>query len=87
MLYENICVVEDTESGSFTTYESLCYDLIFGNENVIHITFDDFCEFDERLNFKEKIRTILNRGNVYILDDRIIHTKASIIWKLELKRL
>lgn len=87
MLYENICVVEDTDSGSFTTYENLCYDLLFGTENVIHIIFDDFCEFDERLKFKETIRSILNIGKVYIHDDRIIHTKESIIWKLELKRL
>lgn len=88
MLKTDICVVDNSvENNELTTYEQLLYDLLFGKSNVQHIKFDDFCEFDERLKFKDEIRDICKKGKVKILDDRIIHTEDYIIWKLEVKRL
>lgn len=88
MLKTDICVVDnEVEKIELTTYEVMLFELLFGESNVQHIKFDDFCEFGERLNFKEKVRSICKKGNVKILDDRIIHTEESIIWKLEVKRL
>lgn len=87
MSHQEICVMEEINNNEFTIHEKLYYELLFGINNVIHIIFDDYCVFDERLDFKEHIRNICSKGEVLILDDRIIHTKNYIVWKLEIKRL
>lgn len=78
-----ICSVVDKKE----KLNDLIYNILFGTTNVILIVFDDYCEFKDRNSFKDKVRTIICRGDVKIKDERIIHTEENVIWKLEIKRL
>lgn len=76
----------ETVMDVFTQREQILFDLLFSDKKVILIELDNFCEYKDRTKFKEEIRTIIKIGKVEILDDRIVHTNESVLWKLEVKR-
>lgn len=82
-------MVKDTENTKtvFDNKEQMLYDLLFSNKPVILVNLDEFCQFNNREGFKDEIRYIIKLGGVKILDDRIVHTNESVLWKLELKRI
>lgn len=67
-----------------TVKEKLLYNLLFGTKTIFNIDLDKFCTFDTRSKFRDEIRNILKNSKVNILDDRIIHTDETVIWKIEI---
>ena len=77
-----------TEPIVFTSKERLIYDLLFDESATIyHIRFDDYCICADRPHFRDEIRTVLKKGKVRVMDDRIIHEDKDVYWKLTIKHL
>jgi len=66
--------------------ENMIYDLLFSTKRIFNIDLEKYCSFENRAMFRDEIRTIIMRGGIKTLDDRIIHTNETVIWKLELKK-
>lgn len=75
-----------TRDNVFSKEENLIYNILFGKNNHINIQMDEFCIYKNREKFKNKIRTIVKRGGVKIIDDRILHNEETLIWKIEVTR-
>lgn len=73
---------------SFSQLDELIFNLLFNNSQIeYYIPFDNYCEYDQRLEFKEEIRNILKHGKINIIEDKIVHTTDDLIWKLVIYRL
>lgn len=79
-------VLELDEAIEFSGKDQLIYDLLFSTQSIYNIDLQHYCNFDNRSKFREEIRIIIKRSGLRIIDDRIIHTNAKIIWKIELKK-
>lgn len=66
--------------------EQIIYDLLFSDKRIFNINLEKYCSFENRAMFRDEIRNVITRGGIKTLDDRIIHTNESVIWKLELKK-
>jgi hypothetical protein len=69
-----------------TELEELIYMLLYNDNTCFNIDLQKYCTFDARPKFRDDIRNILKRAQINILDDRIIHTDITIIWKIEIHR-
>ena len=80
-------VMSQEQKTVLTDSEQLIYELLFSKKTIFPIDLQEYCEFyEQRSKFRDHIRTILKRGGVIILDDRIIHTNETVIWKIELRK-
>jgi len=66
--------------------EKLIYSILFLSKIDFEISIQDYCNADKRSDFREEIRIIIKKGEISIVEDRIIHKDDSVIWKLKLKR-
>lgn len=66
--------------------DSMIFDFLFSTIAVFHIDLQKYCTFKTRPIFRDEIRSIIKRGGVSIVDDRIIHTNETVIWKIEVRR-
>lgn len=66
--------------------EKLIYDILFSDETLFEIDLQIYCDINKRSDFREEIRIVIKKGNLSIIDDRIIHTDDKVIWKLEIKK-
>lgn len=66
--------------------ENLIYLLLFSKKLEFNINIEEYCNTESRSDFREDVRNAIKRGNVFIVDDTIIHTEEKIIWKIILKR-
>lgn len=74
------------EDPGFDSMEQLAYDLLFSSQRVFNIDFQQYCTFQRRQVFRDDIRSIIKRGGLKVLDDRIIHLSEAVMWKLELDK-
>jgi len=79
-------LIEINNEKEFNDTEKLIYNLLFSDKRIFNIDLEKHCSFENRAIFRDEIRTIIIRGGIKTLDDRIIHTNESVIWKLELKK-
>ena len=81
-----ITLIQINDNKEFNDVEKLIYDIIYLQKRIFNIDLEKYCSFENRAIFREELRTIIYRGGLKILDDRIIHTNETVIWKLELKQ-
>lgn len=85
-LIENKNLASKEQDITLSAYQKMIYDLLFSKNTIHNIPLEEFCSFEYRPIFRDEIRKIVTKGGIKILDDRIIHTNESVIWKLELKK-
>lgn len=81
-----ITLIQINDDKEFNDVEKLIYDIIYLQKRIFNIYLEKYCSFENRALFRDELRTIIYRGGLKILDDRIIHTNETVIWKLELKQ-
>jgi len=69
----------------FDDKEKLIYDIVFCTKHIFNIDLPKFCTSDDRVKFRDEIRKIIKLSGLKIIDDRIIHTNETTIWKIETK--
>ena len=71
---------------NLTKREKLILSLLFSKKPEFNINIEEYCNIENRSDFREEIRTALKRGNISITDDKIIHLEEKIIWKITIKQ-
>lgn len=66
--------------------EKLLWMLFYSNNFFYEINIEDYCNTENRADFRDEIRCALKRGGVAIVEDRIVHREDCIIWKIEIRR-
>lgn len=65
--------------------DMLIYSFLFDESNTYEIVLSDYCEYDNRTEFRNDIRNAVIKGGRTIVEDRIIHRENDTIWKIEIK--
>lgn len=66
--------------------EKLLWMLLYSNKFFYEINIEEYCNTENRADFRDEIRNAVKRGGVTIVEDRIIHREENVIWKIEIRR-
>ncbi len=66
--------------------EKMLFDFLFSEQSIFYIDLNKHTVLEYRPKYRDEIRTIIKRGGLEIIDDRIIHTDDTVIWKIEIKK-